>query len=320
MRLYHRTHRPDGVLAEGFRDGEEHMSDGGEFRRGVWFSDRPDPDAAGDPSMTLLYLEVPDEVALRYRLDAPPDATYHEYCLPEDVANGFGRPQLRAEPSLAETFGELPSGAGAIALLSSDEFTEAAEPFDAALLNACGSRVAIVLAADAHAAPHSAALANAHYRALGATPAITGVLRRDDARADAVPDCDVLFLAGGNPSDLLHALGGTPFWDESLRRWRSGLSLAGSSAGAMALCEHCLTPEPGADKPTRWSAGLGPVRTAALAVHASSRPDAWLHHIAATAPVPVVALDDATGVLLRAADEPIVAGPGRVRVVRAGGG
>src|SRR5260221_10814937 len=170
-----------------------------------------------------------------------------------------------------DVFPELPPGAGAIGLLSSDEFTKPATAFDRVLLDASGPRVAVVLAADARAAPNSAALALSHYRRLGAEPVILDVLHRDDATAGALPECDVVFLAGGSPLDLVAALRGTPFWDEALRRWRHGTALAGSSAGAMALCADCLLPEAGADKPTVWSQGLGPVAGIGLAVHASSR-------------------------------------------------
>jgi len=208
----------------------------------------------------------------------------------------------------------MPAGAGAIGLLSGDEFTPAVDAFDTALIAETGRRIAILLCADPRAAPYSAKLAMAHYRRLGADPYVVDVLHRTDATADALGEYDVLFLGGGSPADLLDALLGTPLWDEALRRWRAGAALAGASAGAMALCTHCLLPKPGADKPTEWSEGLGPIVTAGLAVHASSRPPEWLHDLIRSAPVPVIALDDATGVLVTAEWPPEVHGPGRVRV------
>ncbi|MGH2725649.1 MAG: hypothetical protein ACRDKS_01605, partial [Actinomycetota bacterium] len=83
----------------------------------------------------------------------------------------------------------------------------------------------------------------------------------------------------------------------------------------MALCAHALEPRPGDRMPTRWSAGLGPIERVALAVHAKNRPKEWLASIAAGAPVPVIALDDGVGMVLRP-DVPVtVAGDGRARVV-----
>ncbi len=209
----------------------------------------------------------------------------------------------------------VPPGHGVVGLLSSDEFLPVAEPFDRTLLEATGPRVALVLAADPRAAPHSARLGLAHYRKLGADPFVIEVLRREEAVADALPPFDVLFLAGGDPATLLACLRDTLLWEEALRRWREGAALAGSSAGAMALCTHSLAPRPGDRMPSHWTSGLGPVERVALAVHARNRPKEWLASIALDAPVPVVALDDGVGLVLRPGMPVTVAGDGRAWVV-----
>lgn len=209
----------------------------------------------------------------------------------------------------------IPPGNGAIGLLSSDEFMPAAEPFDRALLEVTGPRVALILAAHPPGASHSARLGLAHYRRLGADPVVLDVLRREDARAEALPPFDVLFLAGGDPNALLTCLRDTPLWDEALRRWAGGSSLAGSSAGAMALCRHSLTPQPGDRRPTQWTNGLGPIERFGLAVHARSAPKKWLAAITVEAPVPVIALDDGVGLVLSANGPVTVAGEGRAWLV-----
>jgi hypothetical protein len=216
---------------------------------------------------------------------------------------------------LDDVFDDIPPGCGPVGLLSSDEFLPVAEAFDRALLDVTGPRVALVLAADPRGAPHSAKLGIGHYRKLGTDPVVADVLIRDDATADKVPDCDVLFLAGGSPAVLLATLRDTPFWDEAVRRWRAGMSLAGSSAGAMALCRHSMVPDPGDRRPSRWEGGLGPIERVALAVHARSAPKEWLNRVRETAPVPVVALDEGVGVVLTAGAKPLVAGDGRARLL-----
>jgi cyanophycinase len=206
-------------------------------------------------------------------------------------------------------------------LLSSDEFLAVAEPFDNAILEASrGPRVALILAADPRAAPHSARLGIKHYQKLGAEPVVVDVYTREQATADALPEHDVLLLAGGDPGNLLRCLRDTPLWEEALRRWRDGVTLAGSSAGAMALCRHSLEPRPGDRMPTQWTQGLGPIEQVALAVHATERPAGWLEKITATAPVPVVAIDNGTGLVLRANEPVAVAGPGNAWVVEPGAG
>jgi hypothetical protein len=81
----------------------------------------------------------------------------------------------------------------------------------------------------------------------------------------------------------------------------------------MALCERCLFAEEGSDVPTRWGPGLGPLRSAGLAVHASSRPGSWLEELVASAPTDVVAMDDGTGLLLEPGRPPVTFGDGEVR-------
>jgi len=218
-------------------------------------------------------------------------------------------------PELDDVFDEIPPGCGPVGLLSSDEFLRVATPFDRAMLAVTGKRVALVFAADPRGAPHSARLGLAYYRTLGADPVVVDALIRDDATADKLPDYDVLFLAGGSPAALLATLRDTPLWQEALRRWREGRALAGSSAGAMALCRHSLVPEPGDQRPTRWQPGLGPIERVALAVHARSAPQEWLRHVLETAPVPVVALDEGVGVVLVSGEKPVIAGDGRARVL-----
>jgi cyanophycinase len=217
--------------------------------------------------------------------------------------------------ALSDVVDEIPAGHGVVGLLSSDEFLKVAEPFDRALLAATGPRIGLVLAADPRAAPHSARLGLRHYRNLGADPFVVDVLEREQATAEAVPDCDVLFLAGGDPARLLACLRGTPFWEEALRRWRGGLALAGSSAGAMALCRHSLEPHPGDRMPWHWTDGLGPVERVALAVHARGRPREWLEAVAQSAPVPVVALDEGVGLILRPGERVVAEGAGRAWVI-----
>ena len=193
---------------------------------------------------------------------------------------------------------DLPAGAGPLGLLSSDEFLPPVVEFDRRLLELTGSRVGVVYCADHRAQPHSERYARRHFAALGARTITL------DLHGEALPDYDVAYLAGGSPNELLDHLRSSPRWADVDARWRHGGGLAGSSAGAMVLCKHMLTAEPGARVPTTWTQGIGPVDAFALAVHASSRPDEWLERIARDAPVRVVALADHAGVILQTGHAP----------------
>jgi hypothetical protein len=107
------------------------------------------------------------------------------------------------------------------------------------------------------------------------------------------------------------------FWAAVSRSVLTSVALAGSSAGAMALCRHSLVPEPGDRRPSHWRTGLGPIERVALAVHAKTAPPEWLGHVGETAQVPVVALDEGVGVVLTANAEPVVAGEGRAWILGA---
>jgi len=67
------------------------------------------------------------------------------------------------------------------------------------------------------------------------------VVVRDRAEADApelaalVSGAGLVYLSGGNPAYLAQTLRGTRVWDAIVAAWQAGSSLAGCSAGAMAL-------------------------------------------------------------------------------------
>lgn len=199
----------------------------------------------------------------------------------------------------------LPRGSGPLGLLSGDEFRPEVRAFDEAILRVSGPRVGLVLCADHRAAPKSATIARAHFTSIGAR-----VVDDDLVHGDHDPDVDVVYIGGGSPPELLTCL--RDAWPQLERRWLGGTAIVGSSAGAMALCQHCLVPRPGAKAPTIWTEGVGPIRGVGLAVHASSRTGGWIERIARDAPGPVIALDDRTGIVLRHASEPLVLGEGSV--------
>ncbi len=65
------------------------------------------------------------------------------------------------------------------------------------------------------------------------------VFTRSDAMredlADEIDGAGLIYISGGDPSYLATSLINTPVWEAIERSWRLGSSLAGCSAGAMAL-------------------------------------------------------------------------------------
>lgn len=141
---------------------------------------------------------------------------------------------------------------GPLILVGSGEFTPAMDGLDREVLAGLAKprpRVAIVPTASGleDTSESWAELGKTHFAALGAEVVPVMVLRRDDAWErswiDALQDVDWVYFSGGRPQHAINVLAGTPFWEEVVRRHRSGAVLAGASAGAMMLGQKSYAPD-----------------------------------------------------------------------------
>lgn len=93
---------------------------------------------------------------------------------------------------------------------------------------------------------HYARLGLEHFRKLGAHAEIAVINNRFAAYSprwiELIRAADVIYFSGGHPLYLCQTLGGTPAWQAVLERWRSGATLAGSSAGAIMLAQPITLP------------------------------------------------------------------------------
>jgi cyanophycinase-like exopeptidase len=85
-------------------------------------------------------------------------------------------------------------------------------------------------------------LGRAQGERLGIEVEFLEILNRQDAQdkeiATLIADSALIYLSGGDPHHLADSLAGTPVFDAIYQGWSSGSSLAGCSAGAMALSTH----------------------------------------------------------------------------------
>jgi cyanophycinase len=139
--------------------------------------------------------------------------------------------------------------AGALGLLGGDELHAACEAFDRALLAAAGEpeevRVVPTAVVQNGSVSGAMSLARAYFgRRLGRRVVEVKLHRRSDASRNDVVETlrtsPMTYLLGGDPGYLLDALLGTPAWAALRAAHREGGGLAGSSAGAMVLCESIL--------------------------------------------------------------------------------
>ncbi len=192
---------------------------------------------------------------------------------------------------------------GPLALVGGAEWREGCT-FDRALLAESGADEVLVLpTAAAYEHPDRAVdTASEWFAGLGAKVRGLMVLARpdaeDQANVAAIRDARFIYLAGGSPLHLRSVLKDSAAWDALCQAWRGGAVLAGSSAGAMALCDPMVDPRGGA-----FTLGLGLLAQVAVIPHH----DTWSAEKAkrtitlAAKGVPIVAIDERTA-LIRAAD------------------
>lgn len=192
---------------------------------------------------------------------------------------------------------------GTLALVGGAEWRRGCE-FDRDLLTASGADDVLVLPTGAaFEQPERTLEAATHWFAdLGAEVVPHRVLTRPDAldpaNAEPIRAARFIYLAGSSPMHLRSVLKDSPVWEALVEAWRAGAVLAGTSAGAMVLCDPMVDPRGGA-----LTLGLGLVTQLAVIPHH----DTWSEDKAkrtvkiAPAGMPLVGIDERSA-LLRAPD------------------
>jgi len=205
---------------------------------------------------------------------------------------------------------------GPLALVGGLEWRDGCT-FDRDLLEASGGDEVVVLpTAAAYEHPERAVeFASAWFASIGGRVRGALVLARSDAESPSfvsmVREARFLYLGGGSPLHLRSVLKDSLVWEALVAAWSDGAVLAGSSAGAMVLCDPMVDPRGGA-----FTLGLGLLNQVTVIPHANT----WSHEKArrtfelAPADLAVVGVDEQTA-LIRAADGTwSAAGAGNVAV------
>lgn len=188
---------------------------------------------------------------------------------------------------------------GPLALVGGMEWRDGCT-FDRELLEASGGNEVLVLpTAAAYEQPQRAVdTATEWFATIGGKVRGLMVLARpdaeDEANVEAVRSSRFIYLGGGSPLHLRSVLKDTPLWSALIEAWDGGAVLAGSSAGAMVLCDPMVDPRGGA-----FTLGLGLVNGLTVIPHANT----WSHEKArrtfelAPADCAVVGIDEQTAVI-----------------------
>lgn len=190
-----------------------------------------------------------------------------------------------------------------VLLQGGSEFQGEMKSSDLEAISVCGGYDAPIFIIPAAAAPdnnHERAGANGErwFRALGATEVrVLGLIDRrsadDPEIADQLQSGSLIYLLGGFPGYLARTLAGSRAWAAMMTAFERGALLAGSSAGAMVLCEHLYDPE----KRT-IADGMGIVPNACVLPHHDRFGRGWVTRLRPMLPqATLIGIDEETGVI-----------------------
>ncbi len=136
------------------------------------------------------------------------------------------------------------------------------------------------------------------FKSLGATdveslPLIDKSSANDPKIDDAIRTSKLVYILGGFTHYLCQTLLGSQAWKAALATYQNGAVIAGSSAGAMVMCEHYY--DPGRGKVER---GLNLVPNACVLPHHNTFGKNWAGKLGALLPgVTLLGIDEFTGML-----------------------
>lgn len=214
---------------------------------------------------------------------------------------------------------------GLLALVGGDEFKPGNEQQDRQMVAAAADGPAYVVptAAGRQAPEQAVALATRWFAKLGLELHELPVLKRSDVvKERLIEDArrgGFFYLVGGDPGLVAQVLRGSPVWQAVFDAWRGGAVLAGSSAGAMALCSHTLVR---ASWPNRFNRrpidALGVVPQTAVLPHFDTFGHRWIESAREAAPeLTLLGVDERSAAVWTEGTWRAV-GPGVVNVVKGG--
>lgn len=142
----------------------------------------------------------------------------------------------------------MDQNAGAIALVGSGEYSVQMQGLETELLHRAISRgkrnsFVQIPTASSHEGDGSREkwkrLGQEQSDRIGSECIYLPIHEREDAFnpdfVDAIKDAGLIYFSGGDPHRVAQIFNGSPLWNEIVAQWKTGTSLAGCSAGAMAF-------------------------------------------------------------------------------------
>lgn len=208
-------------------------------------------------------------------------------------------------------------------MVGGDEFNPGNEQQDRILAKAAGSGPAYVVPTAAARQGPDRAVAHAQewFRQFDLELDELPVLKRVDANskelAERARSGGFFYLVGGDPGLVVQVLHSSRVWSAIVEAWREGAALAGSSAGAMALCSHTLIR---ASWPNRFNRrptdALGLVTETAVLPHFDTFGHRWVESAQNALPgATLLGIDERSAAVWQAPTWTAL-GPGAVTVIK----
>jgi len=157
------------------------------------------------------------------------------------------------------------------------------------------------------------------FQSLGAkdvlsVPLIDKPSANDESIAKSLRSAKLIYMLGGFTGYLAETLEGSDAWDAVLETYQAGTVVAGSSAGAMVMCEFYYDPSKG-----QVVNGLNLVPNSLVLPHHNTFGKSWASRLLEISPGTLIGIDEQTGMIDNGSSEIwSVLGRGAVTLYRNG--
>ena len=146
---------------------------------------------------------------------------------------------------------------------------------------------------------------------VGSLPLIDKASANDESIAKSLREAKLIYMLGGFTGYLGETLKGSAAWEAVLEAYARGAVVAGSSAGAMVMCEFYYDPSRG-----QVIEGLNLVPNSLVLPHHNTFGKSWASRLLEISQVTLVGIDEGTGILDDSLGRWTVYGAGNVALYR----
>ena len=146
---------------------------------------------------------------------------------------------------------------------------------------------------------------------VGSLPLIDKTSANDESIARSLREAKLIYMLGGFTGYLGETLKGSSAWQAVLEAYATGAVVAGSSAGAMVMCEFYYDPSRG-----QVIDGLNLVPNAIVIPHYDTFGKSWASRLLEVSHVTLIGIDEETGMIDDDAGTWTVYGAGNVTLYR----